>query len=221
MAYRVKEIFYTLQGEGARAGRAAVFCRFSGCNLWSGRAEDRASAACPFCDTDFTGTNGPGGGVFAAADELAAAILAHFPAFAHPAYRPYVVFTGGEPALQLDEALLARLHAAGCELAVESNGTLPLPPGLDWVTISPKAGTQLATRAGQELKLVWPQQGLGPDDLAEFERLDFAHFFLQPCGSGGRGEDARAGASAEAVRACLTRPVWRLSLQAHKYIGIP
>ena len=173
MAYRVKEIFYTLQGEGAQAGRPAVFCRFSGCNLWSGRPEDRATAKCRFCDTDFVGADA---GVFATAEELAQTIAATFPVLDPQAYggrKPYIVFTGGEPALQLTRELIDRLHALGFELGVESNGTLPLPEGLDWITVSPKGSNPLATTSGHELKLVWPQQGCSPED---FEDLDFPAF---------------------------------------------
>lgn len=213
MAYRVKEIFHTLQGEGMRAGRAAVFCRFSGCNLWTGRAEDRSRAVCLFCDTDFVGCDGPGGGVFSDAAALAAAILAAFPYDRGPDYRRYVVFTGGEPALQLDEALMDILHAHECELAIETNGTLPLPAGLDWVTVSPKAGAGLVVTEGDELKLVWPQKGIAPED---YEGLGFSHLLMQPCDG-----DDRAAAEAEAVRWCLAHPRWRLCLQTHKYLGIP
>ena len=186
MAFQVKELFYTLQGEGLRAGRAAVFCRFAGCNLWSGREEDRATARCRYCDTDFRGTDGPGGGVFADEAALVAAILATFPAAARAA-QPYVVFTGGEPALQVTAATLALLHGAGVECGVESNGTLPLPPGFDWITISPKAGLPLTTLRGQECKVVWPQPGAPDFDpetlraalLAQGAR--FEHWILQPC----------------------------------------
>ena len=167
MAYRVKEIFYTLQGEGVQAGRPAVFCRFSGCNLWSGRPEDRGTAKCRFCDTDFVGADA---GVFATAEELAQTIAATFPALPPQAYggrKPYVVFTGGEPALQLTSELIERLHVLGFELGVESNGTLPLPDGLDWITVSPKGSNPLATTSGHELKLVWPQQGCSPEDFEE------------------------------------------------------
>lgn len=216
MRYRVKELFHTLQGEGMRAGRAAVFCRFSGCNLWTGRPEDRPHAVCPFCDTDFVGTDGPGGGIFEDAAMLAAAILATFPYKAGEGYRPYVVFTGGEPALQLDRPLIDILHAYGCEVAIETNGTVPLPEGLDWVTVSPKAGTQLVVTTGDELKLVWPQQGMRPE---AFEGLDFTHLLMQPRdGLEGAG---RCEAESEAVQWCLAHPRWRLCLQTHKYLGIP
>lgn len=213
MAYRVKEIFHTLQGEGMRAGRAAVFCRFSGCNLWTGREEDRSSALCPFCDTDFFGTDGQGGGVFATATELATAILAAFPYGPDAGCRRYVVFTGGEPALQLDEALLDILHDAGCELAIETNGTLPLPRGLDWVTVSPKAAARLVVHEGDELKLVWPQEGVLPD---AYEGLSFEHFLMQPRDGGDRSSAVNA-----AVEWCLAHPRWRLCMQTHKYLGIP
>ena len=199
MAYRVKEIFYTLQGEGAQAGRPAVFCRFSGCNLWSGRPEDRATAKCRFCDTDFVGADA---GVFATAEELAQTIAATFPVLDPQAYggrKPYIVFTGGEPALQLTRELIDRLHALGFELGVESNGTLPLPEGLDWITVSPKGSNPLATTSGHELKLVWPQQGCSPED---FEDLDFRHFLLQPC------DDPRNKANTrECIAYCLLHPL--------------
>lgn len=210
MSYAVKEIFYTLQGEGANAGRPAVFCRFAGCNLWSGREADRASAKCRFCDTDFVGTDGPGGGRFADAASLAAAVRRAAPA---DAASPLVVCTGGEPLLQLDAALLAALHAEGCAVAVETNGTCMAPEGLDWICVSPKAGTELVMRAGDELKLVFPQPGAEPE---RFEHLDFAHFFLQPMDGPDRARNTEA-----AVRFCLDRPRWRLSLQTHKLIGIP
>lgn len=212
MAYRVKEIFYTLQGEGAQAGRPAVFCRFSGCNLWSGRPEDRATAKCRFCDTDFVGADA---GVFATAEELAQTIAATFPVLDPQAYggrKPYIVFTGGEPALQLTRELIDRLHALGFELGVESNGTLPLPGGLDWITVSPKGSNPLATTSGHELKLVWPQQGCSPED---FEDLDFRHFLLQPC------DDPRNKANTrECIAYCLQHPRWSLGLQTHKWVGV-
>lgn len=212
MAYRIKEIFYTLQGEGARTGRPAVFCRFSGCNLWSGRPEDRATARCRFCDTDFVGADA---GVFQRAEDVAEAIAAAFPALDPAAYggeKPYVVFTGGEPALQLTADLIELLHARGFEVGVESNGTLPLPAGLDWITVSPKAGNALVTTSGDELKLVWPQEGCSPEDFAG---LGFRRFILQPC------DDARAEANTRAcVDYCLRHPRWRLGLQTHKWIGV-
>jgi 7-carboxy-7-deazaguanine synthase (Cx14CxxC type) len=210
MAYTVKEIFLTLQGEGARAGRAAVFCRFAGCNLWSGREEDRAKATCQFCDTDFVGTDGPGGGRFSDATALASTIAE---AWGDRAGKPYVVCTGGEPLLQLDPPLIAALHAAGFEIGVESNGTIAPPEGIDWLCISPKAGAPLVVGAGQEMKVVVPQPGL---DLGALRALDFGHFFLQPMA----GPDL-AEAQALAIRTCLADPRWRLSLQTHKLIGIP
>jgi 7-carboxy-7-deazaguanine synthase len=214
MSYAVKEIYYTLQGEGANAGRAAVFCRFAGCNLWSGREEDRAEAVCDFCDTDFVGTDGVGGGRFSSAEELAEAVSGCWPApRAAEGARPLVVCTGGEPLLQLDEKLLAAFHAKGFEVAVETNGTRQPPPGLDWVCVSPKAGAKLVLRSGDELKLVFPQEGAEP---SLFEQLDFQHFFLQPM------DGAERQANTErAVRYCLEHPRWRLSLQTHKLIGIP
>lgn len=210
MAYTVKEIFRTLQGEGAQAGRAAVFCRFSGCNLWSGREQDRASAVCRFCDTDFVGTDGPGGGRFADAVALAAAIAA---AWGGERARRFVVFTGGEPLLQVDPALIAAVHAEGFEIAVETNGTQEPPDGIDWVCVSPKAGAPLVLRGGHELKLVWPQAGLDPAGLAS---LPFAHFWLQPMD----GPD-RAANTVSAIAYCLAHPRWRLSVQMHKLVGIP
>lgn len=207
--YAVKEIFLSLQGEGAQAGRAAVFCRFAGCNLWSGREEDRADAECRFCDTDFVGTDGVGGGRFASAGELAAAIEGAWPAGAD---HRFVVFTGGEPLLQLDNMLISAVHARGFEAAVETNGTLPPPDGLDWVCVSPKAGVPLVARAGSELKLVFPQDGLHLEDLAG---LAFSHFWLQPMD----GKDL-AENTAAAIAYCLKHPRWRLSLQTHKFVGI-
>jgi 7-carboxy-7-deazaguanine synthase (Cx14CxxC type) len=210
MAYTVKEIFYTLQGEGGQAGRAAVFCRFAGCNLWSGREEDRDKAVCRFCDTDFVGTDGPGGGKFANADALADAVAAKWPQGA--AGRPLVVCTGGEPLLQLDDAAVAALHARGFEIAVETNGTQPAPAGLDWICVSPKAGAPLVLTKGTELKLVFPQPGAMPD---RFEGLDFQHFFLQPMDGPERVRNTQ-----QAVEYCMAHPQWRLSLQTHKIIGI-
>lgn len=211
MAYSVKEMFLTLQGEGAQAGRAAVFCRFAGCNLWSGREEDRAAAQCRFCDTDFVGMDGEGGGRFADADALAEAIAAIWGQAGTE--RRFVVFTGGEPLLQLDPAAIRAVHARGFEIAVETNGTVAAPEGLDWICVSPKAGTELKQRAGQELKLVFPQAGLDPASVAG---LAFTHFFLQPMD----GPDRRANTEA-AVAYCLANPRWRLSVQTHKMIGIP
>lgn len=221
MAYTVKEIFYTLQGEGANAGRPAVFCRFTGCNLWSGREEDRANAVCQFCDTDFVGTDGPGGGKFQTADALAAAVAATWPfppsgcAAQLDRFReqPLVVCTGGEPLLQLDDALVAGLHEYGFEIAIETNGTQLPPSGIDWICVSPKAGAELLLRRGHELKLIFPQHGAEPE---QFIALDFQHFFLQPMDGLYRVRNTQL-----AVQYCLTHPQWRLSLQAHKLLGIP
>lgn len=214
MTYSVKELFYTLQGEGAHSGRAAVFCRFTGCNLWSGREEDRATAQCQFCDTDFIGTDGDGGGKFPTADALAEQIAACWADHATPhSGVPYVVCTGGEPLLQLDEPLIEALHQRGFEVAVETNGTQPAPLGLDWICVSPKAGTKLVLTAGHELKVVWPQDG---HDLVTLAKLDFRHFYLQPMD----GPD-RDSALAACIAACHRTPQWRLSLQTHKLIGIP
>ncbi|WP_029004354.1 7-carboxy-7-deazaguanine synthase [Azorhizobium doebereinerae] len=212
MSYAVKEMFKTLQGEGAQAGRAAVFCRFAGCNLWSGREADRADAVCRFCDTDFIGMDGEGGGRFATAGELAGAIAATW-GDRSAGGRPYVVFTGGEPLLQLDSELIAAVHAEGFEIAIETNGTLPTPEGIDWICVSPKADAALVQTRGSELKLVYPQPALPPEAVAG---LSFAHFFLQPMDGPARGENTRA-----AVAYCLAHPQWRLSLQTHKIIGIP
>lgn len=211
MTYAVKEIFYTLQGEGGQAGRAAVFCRFAGCNLWSGREEDRAQAVCRFCDTDFVGTNGTGGGKFATAQALAEAVRSHWPRSAGGT--PLVVCTGGEPLLQLDLPLIDALHAQGFEIAVETNGTQPIPPGLNWVCVSPKAGSELVATAGDELKLVFPQPGAMPE---QYEQLAFRHFFLQPMDGPLREQHTQA-----AVAHCMSHPRWRLSLQTHKLLGIP
>ena len=213
MSYSVKEIYYTLQGEGAQAGRAAVFCRFAGCNLWTGREEDRHSAVCQFCDTDFVGTDGPGGGRFETAKELALAVASHWPQAEAAGARPLVVCTGGEPLLQLDEQLIEAFQAEGFEVAVETNGTRPAPRGLDWVCVSPKAGTELVLLSGDELKLVFPQPGAEPE---RFEQLDFYHFFLQPMDGPARDLNTQL-----ATRYCLEHPRWRLSLQTHKLIGIP
>ena len=211
MTYAVKEIFYTLQGEGANTGRAAVFCRFAGCNLWTGREQDRHQATCQFCDTDFVGTDGPGGGRFASAGELAAAVAAAWPpARSGPRF---VVCTGGEPLLQLDPELLLALHRQGFEIAVETNGTLPPPDGIDWLCVSPKAGADLVVTSGDEIKLIFPQDGAEPD---RFEQLGFRHYFLQPMD----GPEREANTSA-ALRYCLAHPRWRLSLQTHKLLGIP
>ena len=212
MTYRVKEIYYTLQGEGAHAGRPAVFCRFTSCNLWTGRERDRPRAVCQFCDTDFVGTDGPGGGRFATAAELAAAVAATWQGAAHPRARPYVVCTGGEPLLQLDGTAIDAMHAAGFEVAVETNGTQSPPPGLDWICVSPKAGAPLVLNHGDELKLVFPQDDASPE---MFEELDFPRLLLQPMDGPERDKHTRL-----AVEYCLTHPQWRLSLQTHKYVGI-
>ncbi|MBA5604296.1 7-carboxy-7-deazaguanine synthase [Duganella sp. FT3S] len=211
MTYSIKEMFYTLQGEGAHAGRPAVFCRFSGCNLWTGRESDRASAICQFCDTDFVGTDGEGGGKFATPAQLAAAIDAHWPA-GYPAHK-YVVFTGGEPLLQLDPPLIAAMHAAGFEIAIETNGTIPVPPGVDWICVSPKMGSQLVVERGNEIKVVIPQTD---QDLAAYEGLAFEHFFVQPMD----GPLAEFNTKL-AIDTCKRRPQWKLSLQTHKLLQIP
>ena len=216
MAYTVKEIFYTLQGEGYHTGRPAVFCRFSGCNLWTGREGDRADAVCKFCDTDFVGV-GPDGGKFASAKELAARVAAAWPAQSPvfgPQSRKYVVCTGGEPLLQLDEPLIDALHAEGFEIAIETNGTLEPPPGIDWVCVSPKAAAPLRVRQGDELKLVYPQ-GEPEAQPERFEALAFRHFSLQPMD----GPDARRNTEL-AVEYCMRHPLWRLSLQTHKLLGL-
>jgi 7-carboxy-7-deazaguanine synthase len=207
--YQVKEIYYTLQGEGANAGRAAVFCRFAGCNLWTGREEDRARALCQFCDTDFVGVDGPGGGRFSSARELAAAVAACWPVATG---RPFVVCTGGEPLLQLDAEIVGALHAAGFEVAVETNGTRLPPPGVDWICVSPKAGAELLLTAGNELKLVFPQPGAEP---SRYEGLAFHHFFLQPMDGPNRDHNTQL-----TVEYCLQHPRWRLSLQTHKILNI-
>ncbi|MFN8650701.1 MAG: 7-carboxy-7-deazaguanine synthase [Gemmatimonadales bacterium] len=211
MAYAVKEIFYTLQGEGANTGRPAVFLRFAGCNLWTGREADRATATCRFCDTDFVGTDGPGGGKFTTADALARAVAQTWPAGAGG--RRLVVCTGGEPLLQLDPPLIDALHHEGFEIAIETNGTLAAPANIDWICVSPKAGAELVQRAGHELKLVFPQAGAEPE---RFGDLDFRHRYLQPMD----GPEQRANTE-RAVRYCLEHPEWRLSLQTHKMLGIP
>lgn len=213
MTYSVKEVFYTLQGEGAQAGRPAVFCRFAGCNLWSGREQDRGSADCQFCDTDFIGTDGNGGGKFTTAEALAIHIKSLWPDLENQHAQPYVVCTGGEPALQLDTALIAALHKEGFEVAIETNGTLELPDGIDWICVSPKAGTDLIVNRGQELKLVFPQQDSDPENFSE---LEFEHFYLQPMDS----EDLIQNTQ-QTIRYCLQHPQWSLSLQSHKLIGIP
>jgi 7-carboxy-7-deazaguanine synthase len=211
MSYLVKEIFFTLQGEGFNTGTPAVFCRFTGCNLWTGREEHRSIAVCQFCDTDFVGTDGPGGGKFESAASLAAAVSAAWTGDSDA--ERLVVCTGGEPLLQLDAAAIDALHGAGFRVAVETNGTVPVPSGLDWVCVSPKAGSELVVTTGDELKLVFPQDGLGPEQVAH---LSFKHRFLQPMD----GPDRETNTS-RAVHYCLTHPRWRLSLQTHKYLGIP
>ncbi|HLL28723.1 MAG TPA: 7-carboxy-7-deazaguanine synthase [Xanthobacteraceae bacterium] len=206
--YAVKEIFLTLQGEGAQTGRRAVFCRFAGCNLWSGREEDRAAAVCKFCDTEFVGTDGTKGGKYTAAD-LARTIEQEWGEDRH---HRFVVLTGGEPLLQVDEQLVAALHAVGFEIAVETNGTVEPPEGLDWVCVSPKAGAEIVVQAGNELKLVFPQQGAAPEDFAD---LAFEHFSLQPMDGPDVAENTK-----RALAYCLAHPQWRLSLQTHKALGI-
>lgn len=210
--YRVKEIFYTLQGEGGQAGRPAVFCRFTSCNLWTGRERDRHRAVCQFCDTDFVGTDGPGGGRFATPADLAAAVSAAWHGAAHPGARRYVVCTGGEPLLQLDAAAVAALHAEEFEVAVETNGTREVPDGVDWLCVSPKAGAELVVRSGQELKLVYPQAGAPPE---RYELPGFGLLSLQPMD----GPDLAANTRA-AIEYCLAHPQWRLSIQSHKILGI-
>jgi 7-carboxy-7-deazaguanine synthase len=210
--YAVKEIFYTLQGEGANAGRPAVFCRFAGCNLWTGREEDRATATCRFCDPDFFGVDGPGGGKFPAADTLAAAVEREWPDTSGRGKR-LVVCTGGEPLLQLDRPLIEAFHARGFEVAVETNGTIAPPPGIDWLCLSPKADAELVVTSGDELKLVYPQTRGEPE---RYRDLDFRHFFLQPMDGPDRERNTRM-----ALAYCLANPQWRLSLQTHKILGIP
>lgn len=216
MSYRVKELFPTLQGEGTHAGRAAVFCRFAGCNLWSGREEHRATAVCRFCDTDFVGTDGPGGGSFPTADALADAVRSCWDDAMGPGGEPYVVCTGGEPLLQLDDELVAALHDRGITVAVETNGTLPAPVGLDWVCVSPKAGAEVVLTAADECKVVVPQDGLDP---TAFEDRSFGHLLVQPMDD---ADPAVAAANAAwAVAFCREHPRWRLSVQTHKTLGIP
>jgi 7-carboxy-7-deazaguanine synthase (Cx14CxxC type) len=209
--YSVKEIYYTLQGEGAQTGRPAVFCRFAGCNLWSGREDDRGRAVCDFCDTDFVGTDGPGGGKFAAAAALAEACRSTWRG--NSGTPPFIVLTGGEPMLQVDEALIDALHANGFEIGLETNGSLPVPRGIDWICVSPKAGAPLVQRSGHELKLVYPQSALSPEDI---DALDFAHFLLQPMDGPSASENL-----SDAIAYCLAHPKWRLSLQTHKLLGLP
>jgi 7-carboxy-7-deazaguanine synthase (Cx14CxxC type) len=210
MTYSVKECFLTLQGEGAQAGSRAVFLRFSGCNLWSGREQDRDTAQCRFCDTDFVGTDGKGGGKFNSAHELASQVAS---LWGEGSDQRLVVITGGEPMLQLDDALLEALHGRGFRVALETNGTLPALAGLDWICVSPKAGTSIVQRSGNELKLVWPQEGVDP---AELETWSFDHFLVQPMDCEARGAALRA-----AVALAMERPKWRLSLQTHKVVGLP
>ncbi|HKO87765.1 MAG TPA: 7-carboxy-7-deazaguanine synthase [Burkholderiales bacterium] len=211
MSYAVKEAFLTLQGEGANAGRVALFCRFAGCNLWSGREQDRAAAICRFCDTDFVGTDGINGGRFQDAEALVAHLVRLWGDL--PKHQRFVVCTGGEPLLQLDEALIDALHAADFYIAVESNGTIVAPPDIDWLCVSPKAGSTIVQREGNELKLVYPQEGLDPTQVVDWR---FDHFYLQPMDGPVRDRN-----TAEAVAYCLAHPRWRLSLQTHKLIGIP
>jgi 7-carboxy-7-deazaguanine synthase len=210
--YLVKEIYYTLQGEGAQVGRPAVFCRFSRCNLWTGKESQRSQAICQFCDTDFVGTDGPGGGKFKTAGDLAAAVRAAWAGAPHPGAEPYVVCTGGEPLLQLDEAAVNALHEAGLTVGVETNGTQAPPPGLDWICVSPKAGAPLVLNHGNELKLVYPQP-LAPPDA--FEHLAFDRFLIQPMDGPEREKNTEL-----VIDYCLAHPQWRLSLQTHKYTGI-
>lgn len=209
MTYSVKEIFYTLQGEGLRAGRPAVFCRFAGCNLWTGREEDRPSGICQFCDTDFVGTDGTLGGKFTTAEALATQVAAQWP---EGQVHRYVVLTGGEPLLQVDTALTQALHAQGFEIAVETNGTVAVPPGIDWICVSPKAGANFVQRRGHELKLVYPQPGLMPDAVAD---VDFEHYLLQPMDGLMQRQNTRA-----AIEYCQAHPKWRLSVQTHKILEI-
>ena len=213
MSYQVKEIFYTLQGEGANAGRPAVFCRFAGCNLWTGREQDRATAVCQFCDTDFVGTDGTLGGKFRDADALADRIAAQWPP-GDSSHR-FVVMTGGEPLLQVDPELIAALHARGFQIAVETNGTIAAPAGIDWICVSPKAGAEWVQREGQELKVVWPQPAFGVGDLDALEAAHFTHRYLQPMDNVLRAEN-----TSDCIALCLQRPAWRLSLQTHKITGI-
>lgn len=213
MTYFVKEIFYTLQGEGFNSGRPAVFCRFAGCNLWSGRMEDKEEAVCKFCDTDFVGIDGPAGGNFETAAQLAQKIASLWPLRKQTkSLSPFVVCTGGEPLLQLDQKLIAAFHTEGFQVAIETNGTCLPPTGIDWICVSPKANTQLVLRTGHELKLVFPQLGAEPE---RFEKLDFQHFCLQPMDGPGRERNTQL-----AIEYCLANPQWRLSLQIHKFLGI-
>ena len=213
MTYAVKEIFFTLQGEGANTGRPAVFCRFAGCNLWTGREADRADATCTFCDTDFVGVDGPGGGKFVSAGDLARAVAAAWPAHVSARARKLVVCTGGEPLLQMDADIVHALHANGFEIAIETNGTQIPPEGIDWTCVSPKVGAPLVLTSGNELKLVYPQPGGEPERYAD---LDFEQFFLQPMDGLDRERNTKL-----ALAYCLAHPQWRLSIQTHKLLGIP
>jgi len=213
MTYAVKEIFYSLQGEGAHAGRPAIFCRFSGCNLWSGQEKHRANAICQFCDTDFVGTNGDGGGSFTSTASLVAQVKSYWPQSISDQTHPYVVCTGGEPLLQLDTDLIEAFHAEGMEVAIETNGTLPVPKGVDWVCVSPKSGSTLLVEEGDEIKLVYPQKGHHPSD---FVHLKFNYFFLQPMFDDQENNNLEA-----TVEYCLSHPRWSLSLQTHKLLGLP
>jgi 7-carboxy-7-deazaguanine synthase (Cx14CxxC type) len=212
MAYAVKEIFYSLQGEGAHAGRPAIFCRFTGCNLWSGHEKHRADAVCQFCDTDFVGTDGDGGGSFKNAEDLAKAVVSYWPDSITDVIHPYVICTGGEPLLQLDKDLIEAFHNEGAEVAIETNGTLPVPEGVDWVCVSPKSGSTVVVEEGDEIKLVYPQEGHQPSD---FVHLNFEHFFLQPMFDEDENEHVKA-----TIEYCLTHPRWSLSLQSHKLLGL-
>jgi len=212
MAYAVKEIFYSLQGEGAHAGRPAIFCRFTGCNLWSGQEKHRADAVCQFCDTDFVGTDGDGGGSFKNAVALAKAVVSYWPESITDIIHPYVICTGGEPLLQLDKDLIEAFHNEGVEVAIETNGTIPVPEGIDWVCVSPKSGSTVVVEQGDEIKLVYPQEGHQPSDFAH---LNFEHFFLQPM-----FDEDENGHVKETIEYCLTHPRWSLSLQSHKLLGL-
>jgi 7-carboxy-7-deazaguanine synthase (Cx14CxxC type) len=212
MAYAVKEIFYSLQGEGAHAGRPAIFCRFTGCNLWSGQEKHRADAVCQFCDTDFVGTDGEGGGSFKNAVALAKAVVSYWPESITDIIHPYVICTGGEPLLQLDKDLIEAFHNEGVEVAIETNGTIPVPEGIDWVCVSPKSGSTVVVEQGDEIKLVYPQEGHQPSD---FVHLNFEHFFLQPM-----FDEDENGHVKETIDYCLTHPRWSLSLQSHKLLGL-
>ena len=212
MAYAVKEIFYSLQGEGAHAGRPAIFCRFTGCNLWSGQEKHRADAVCQFCDTDFVGTDGDGGGSFKNAVALAKAVVSYWPESITDIIHPYVICTGGEPLLQLDKDLIEAFHNEGVEVAIETNGTIPVPEGIDWVCVSPKSGSTVVVEKGDEIKLVYPQEGHQPSD---FVHLNFEHFFLQPMFDEDENEHVKA-----TIEYCLTHPRWSLSLQSHKLLGL-